>query len=215
MSLPDFLRDLFEDGCTTVTGVEPVTDDDRAAAAEILAGFERRCRTEFPGGPPPLSLPAAVWAAEMLFNASRCLLYREIDEAGIDEFLDRPFVGERDASTHWSVDLSFALLPDLITRAEAASRDDPLVKTLRQWANEWPLSSVGVFGVEPEHLGGVISHPGLLRVYADRILVKNDLSRLNHHAVRTEIATALGAHPELAPEFSKHLQPPSSESETA
>ena len=206
MSLPVFLQDILDDGCATIEGVAAVTDDDRAAAAEILTEFERRCRIDFPGDPPAFSQPAAVWAAEMLFNACRCLLFRAIDEAGIEELLSQPFPGECDASAHWSVDLSFALLPDLIARARSASPDDPLLKILKRWANDWPLSSVGVADVEPADVDAVVSHQGLLRLYCDRIVARKDFTRLTHATVYREIEYSLGAHPELAPEFNRRLQ---------
>lgn len=206
MSLPVFLRDILDDGCATIDGVAAVTDDDRAAAAETLTEYERRCRIDFPGDPPRVSQPAAVWAAEMLFNACRCLLYRAIDEAGIDELLSQPFPGERDAAAHWSVDLSFALLPDLIARAKSASPDDPLLKILKQWANDWPLSSVGVADIEPADVDAIVIHQGLLRLYCDRIIARKDFPRLTHESVCREIEYSLGAHPELAPEFNRRLK---------
>lgn len=215
MSLTGFLQDLLNDGCATLEQPEPVTTEDRAAAAEILQAFECCWRMEFPGDPPPLSLPAAVWAAEMLFRACQCLMFRAIDADGVRELLGVPYSGEQSASEHYSVDLTFQLLPDVVRRAENVSRDDPLLAILREWAGQWPLSSVGLQHVQPQTLQPVVSHPGLRRLYVDRILQRNDYSRLNEPQVVSEIRTVLGAHHELAPKMLQQLESASSEDSTA
>lgn len=201
MSLTAFLDDLLSDGCATLTRPVPVDADDRAAAAEVLRNFEQQWRLEFPGDPPDLVISAALWAAEMLFHACECLMFREIDEDGIYDLLGLTYSGARTAAEHYSVDLTFQLLPDVTVRAENISGEDPLLAFLRKWACQWPLSSVGMAGIEPVGLEAVLGHAGLRRVYVDRVLERNDHSRLHDPQVVAEIRTVLGVHSELAPKM--------------
>ena len=97
-------------------------------------------------------MPAALWGAEMMYAACQCLAFREIDEAELTRRLSRPFSGRPDASAHYSVDLTFRMLPDLYHRARSASRNDPLVARLQEWAEDWPLSSVGMPEATRENL---------------------------------------------------------------
>ncbi len=182
-------------------GAEFPEAEDRRAAESVLAEFEQRYRQDCPGQPPELSLPAAVWAAEMFYGAAVALSYREIDEAGIDEVLSQPFPGDRDASGHYSVDLTFRLLPELHLRARAASRSDPLLKHIEQWAKDWPLSSVGIPHILPKHLDEILQNDSLRGLYIDRVVAKKDLSRLGPPQVQDAAGAAYGIHHHLAPEI--------------
>ncbi len=174
---------------------------DRQAAETVIREFEERYRLDCPGFPPRLSMPAAIWAAEMFHGAAVAMTYREIDEAGVDEILSQPFPGARDASAHYSVDLTFRLLPDLHLRAKAASRSDPLLHHIQKWAKEWPLSSVGMAGIIPEQIDEILANDCLRILYIDRLIARKDLSRLEPPKVRDAIRAAYGIHHQLAPEI--------------
>lgn len=129
------------------------------------------------------------------------MTYREIDAAGVDEILSRPFPTDRDVSAHYSVDLTFRLLPDLYARAKAASRDDPFLNHIEQWANDWPLSSVGIAGVASEDIDELLRDDSLRILYVDRILARKDRARLHHPEVQDAVQRAYGMHDQLAPEL--------------
>jgi hypothetical protein len=150
-------------------------------------------------------MPVATWAATQLFRACQLAIYRELDAGAIDELLAPACPQAEAASRHWSADLPFVFLPDLIRQAAATASQDPLLERLRQWAALWPLSSVGVPQIQPQHVAELASHPGLLRLYVDRILARKDWPRLADPAVRAAAQEALGGHASLWPEAAKQL----------
>ena len=209
MPLDRFLRDLFEHGRLKV---EPprgkLSAEERAAAEHALTEQETLLRQEFPSLPPPLDLPAAMWAAEMFWRACQLAVYRELDAAAIEELLSAPCPPCSPASGHWSVDLVFRFLPDLARHAARAAEGDPLVVRLRDWAANWPLSSVGMAGIEPRRVADLATDRGLVQLYVDRILAKKDWSRLAEPAVQAAVRSSLGAHQNLWPELASHLPTP-------
>jgi hypothetical protein len=202
------LRGLLEDGRAVLRTPLVPGPAELPAAESVLIEFEQRYRLEMPGEAPALSLPAALWGAEMTYFACQCLAFREIDEAELTSRLSRPFAGKWDASVHYSVDLTFRMLPDLYHRARATSRNDPLVARLAGWADDWPLSSVGMPAVtrekaaaDPTRIDAILEHPSLRTLYIDRIIARNDLSRLSDRRVAELATAAIGLHEELAPEL--------------
>jgi hypothetical protein len=181
-----------------------------AAAESVLAEFEQRYRLEMPGEAPAFSPSAAIWGAELTYLACQCLAFREIDEAELNRRLSRSFAGSRDASVHYSVDLTLRLLPDLYHRARSTSRNDPLVACLQDWAEAWPLSSLGMpekpdkkAPTDPKLIDPILAHASLRTLYVDRIIARNDLSRLSDRRVAELVTAAIGLHHELAPEMAE------------
>lgn len=170
-----------------------------------MASVERQTRLEVPGEPPLFHLPAACWAAQMIYHACRFVVFRDTGEQEVGHALSVPCPAGQEASRHYSVDLTFHYLPDLIRHARTASPDDPLVNHLLAWAAAWPLSSVGVPGVGAVDIGGFAGHPALLRLYVDRIVARGDLARLSDPRVREAARGALGLFPELAAEVAAAL----------
>src|SRR6185437_12009000 len=103
--------------------------------------------------------------------------------------------------TCYSADLAFCFLPDLIKLARGIAEEDPLVTGILALAKNFPLSSVGVAGISDMNIDAFIAHPTLRRLYADRIIEREDHSRLGHPAAREAVREALGAFPELAPKL--------------
>jgi hypothetical protein len=202
------LRGLLEEGRVVLkTPLVPAVAELRAAEG-VLIEFEQRFRLEMPGEPPAFSMSAALWGAEMTYLACQCLAFREIDEAELSSRLSRSFTAPRDASVHYSVDLTFRMLPDLYHRAQSASRNDPLVHRLREWADAWPVSSVGIpqstgenVVVEPKQIETILENSSLRTLYIDRIFARKDLSRLSDPRVRELVTAAIGLHEQLAPEL--------------
>jgi hypothetical protein len=207
MSFAAFLSALFEHGRVAVAHPqEHVASDDVARARGLLEERAAIVALEFPGEPPPLNLPAAVWAAMTLYRGCQLAIYRELDAGAIEELLAEPCPTAEPASRQYSADVALVFLPDLIRQSTRAAADDPLVAKLRLLAAQWPLSSVGVQQIEPQHVDELAAHPGLLQHYIDRILARKDWPRLAHPAVRTAALAALGAFAAQWPEAAKHLQ---------
>ena len=205
MSLQTFLSELFHEGRVRVGPPQPGMPDQDADAGDWLIEFERQYRLELPGDPPPLAMPGALWAASSFYRACQFLVFRDVDAEAVQRELQ---VGPPadDAATHYSVDLTFRFLPDLHRQARAASEGDVLVRKLVDWANRWPLSSVGMTGVLPGGIDGLIEHPCLRRLYTDRIIACRDTGRLSDERVRQAVAEALGLHTDLAPEIAAALK---------
>ena len=195
MSAVVFIYDLLDSGRVRVElwGTVP---DDMAAAVRYL---DEAARLELPGRTPELRLAAATWALSLVYRAAQALIYREVDEQAVREALSMPCPSLPEADVCYSVDLAFRTLPDLISLARGLADDDPLVSELLALAKRWPLSSVGVKGLDAVDVRAFIGDRCLRRLYADRIIERCDAMRLDHPLVRQAVREALGAYPELAP----------------
>ena len=207
MSFAGFLSALFEHGRVKVAHPqEHVPSDEIESAGQQLEERAVLVAAEFPGQPPALDVPVATWAAMQMYRACQLAIYRELDAGAIDELLALACPPGESASRHWSADLTLVFLPDLLRQAQAAAANDPLVTRLREWAAEWPLSSVGIAQVEPRNVAEIAAHPGLLRLYVDRILSKKDWPRLADPAVRAAAQESIGAFADQWPDAAKHFQ---------
>jgi MoxR-vWA-beta-propeller ternary system domain bpX4 len=205
MSLRTFLSELFNEGRVRLGPPTPALWEHDEDAADWLMEFERQYRLELPGEPPPVSTSAAVWAASAFHRACQFLVFRDL---GAD-IVARDLQGgpnADDPAVHYSVDLTFRFLPDLHRQARTAAAGDVLVQKLVEWANRWPLSSVGIAGAVPASIDGFIEHPCLRQLYTDRIIACRDMSRLADERVRLAVAEVLGLHRELAPEIAAVLE---------
>lgn len=207
-SLSGFVRTLGEEGRAVVSAVpqsSPTADCPLTAAA--LAELAERDALDLAGGTPTFCARAAVWAAQLLHEACRFTVCRDLGEEAMRLSLGIPCPAPRGPETDWSVDLMFRHLPDVLRFARQLSSGDPLVVRLGELAVDWPLSSVGV----PEAAGGsldsFITHPTLRRRYADRILAQADFSRLGDPRVDELLRADLGLHRDLAPLLVARLWP--------
>jgi hypothetical protein len=72
----------------------------------------------------------------------------------------------------------------------------------------WPLSAVGIAGLEKLNLYSFIDHPGLRRLYADRIIAAGDTLRLGDPRMDDFLRADLGIHHQLAPAIAAKLFEP-------
>ena len=205
MWLSDFVTCLWDNGKVR-TSSDELSAADKTAAVELLADFERLGRLEFPTDPPTFSADVALWAANVLYDACHFVVHRDDDEHHLRTALSLSCPESSNAGTHYSADLIFRFLPDVIRLARVASQNDPLVGELVKLANQWPLSSVGVPGLREIDDNVILSCPCLARVYIDRMIDRNDLSRLANPRVRSLVAEALGMYDELAPEIAREIR---------
>lgn len=204
--LLSFLNALFAEGRVRVPSWGEIDAQELCAAERLLAEIEGQHRPAWPGSPPRLAVEPARWAAVLFFRACQFVAFRDLGEQAIQQTFQPECPGEDSAATHYSVDLTFRYLPDLLRLARTPAEGDPLIEHLRHWADRWPLSSVGIAGAQPVNVDAVVDHPSLLGMYADRIIARGDLSRLGDLRVRQRVAESLGGFPELAPPVAAALQ---------
>ena len=206
MGLAEFLQALFEHGKVRVGAPgDGISSAQWAGVDAILAERHAAEGAEFPGVIPPLAPAVARWAAEQFYRACQFAVYRDAGAEKIAAALASPCPPAPAASRHVSVDLTFRFLGDLYRLAHAASPDDPLCERLRAWAAEWPLSSVGMPGVNPRNIDDVLEPVGLRTLYVDRIIARRDRSRLNDPRVRQAVLAAIGSYHELAADLAGAL----------
>ena len=203
MTIAIFLCDLFESGLVRVAR-EPATESDRTAIEPWLTQIEAQDRLNLPGEPPPFDPSSAAWAAGMVYLGAQLLANRDASEQTVRGELAHSGP-DRTPATHYSVDLVFRFLPDLIALARRVSPGDPLVESLMEMIGPWPLSSVGLTGAASGNVEPILAHPCLRQLYVDRILARGDLARLDDPRVQEAVREALGAFPELAQTFAARL----------
>jgi hypothetical protein len=203
MSVPLFLADLFETGRVTVALRLDETSDDSLDA--VLRPAESVVRLNLAGEAPEFLLPAARWAARIFYGSCHFLVCRDVEPKVIAAFFEQPNPTPSSPAAHYSADLVFQYLPDLIAMARGVALDDPLLEHLLSLARAWPLSSVSVPDCGQVEIGGFIEHPALRQLYIDRIVARTDLARLADPRATQAARETLGAFPELCEPVSKHL----------
>ncbi len=207
MGLFEFITALLEHGRVRVGPYVPTLQaDDWSAAAVTLREWDASNRQEFPGAAPELNFAVLRWAAEQFYRACQFSVYRDVAAEQVAEALAAPCPAAEPRSQHYTVDLVLRFLPELHRLARSASEGDPLCDRLRQWAEQWPLSSVGMEKVNPTLPPAVCEHAGLLQLYVDRIIARRDTSRLVDPHVRAAVRTSLGYFDELAPQLAAALK---------
>lgn len=202
-SLASFVHALANDGRIVVSS-EPFAGTDESALSELVE-LNQRAQSELAGEPPNFSSETALWAANLLYQICQFVVCRDIGEAQIAAAFANECPIARGPETDWSADLLLRHLPGLIRLAQQLSNGDPLVQELKKVAATWPVSSVGVPELTELNLDTFIAHPALARLYADRIVVAADTSRLGDPRVDDLLRADLGIHGELAPEIAKTL----------
>jgi len=195
MSLARFVTELFESGRVMVLTPQPIELEPEVDG--LLLGAERIVGMNLAGTAPAFSLPAAKWAALLLYRACQFVVCRDVDSKVIEVALEEKCPEAHSPETDYSVDLLFRYLPDVFRMTRALASGDPLLQTLLKLAREWPLSSVGIPDVGPIEASSFIGHPTLRQLYADRIILRADTARLGDPIVDSALREALGAYPEL------------------
>ncbi len=201
--MASFLKALISEGNARVTS-EPAPPMD-AEARRLLVQSEASARLELAGEAPDFRLDVGDWSAAILYASCRFVVCRDVPAAEIVRVLKTPCPQARSPEVEWSADILLRHLPEVYRQARHLSPGDPLLTELVSLGAEWPLSSVGIPGVVQVDAAPLMAHPVLARLYVDRVIKRSDLGRLSDPATREAVKAALGAHPELAPEVSRHL----------
>jgi hypothetical protein len=197
------LRALANEGRAAVSSQPPEADD--GDAVPLLRQIDASARNELALDLPAFSSEAALWAARLFHELCRFVVCRDIGEAQINAVCAVTCPAPRKPETDWSVDLTLRHLPRVFQLARHLSNADPLVEQLKQLGAAWPLSSVGMPGLQKLRLDSFVAHGGLRRLYADRIIAAGDTSRLGDPGVDELLRTDFGVHRDLAPAISAKL----------
>jgi len=195
--LHDCLRHI-EAGAAADAGLIPLLREWHTEALEELAG-----------PPLPFDEPAARWGAQMLFRAAWFYLHRDAAESQVVTLLADPLPGGPSAQVMFSADLALQYLPGLHRLARTLAPGDPLLGALQRMAEALPLSGAGI---EPEEgrvrqpqaaaWQAVRAHPGLWRMFTDRVIAANARWWLGREEVKEAVRRAAGAFAgELVPAF--------------
>ncbi len=198
-----FLQGLFEDGRVSVPSISPIGESERIEGDRLLSRYDRLWRRELPLEPPPLVPQVARWAGTQFYRACQLAVYRDYSEADCSRELGTTVGVKATPAAHYSVDLVFHYIPDLIKFVPV---DDPLSVILYQWARDWPLSSVGVADVGDVTIDQFTENRCLLMLYVDRVLLRRDLARLACPITREAVRSTLGLFPDLAPEIAAAIE---------
>lgn len=218
--LSRFLDALADHGRATVGMVPPALHDPHAI--HRLARIAERAAQDLGLTPPPFSLPAAEWAARMVYQLAQCVMIPGLDASQNEAAFQVSCPTPRCPETDWSVDLTLRHLPRLSQIARMISLTHNVLPSLQRIALAWPLSSIGMHDLvdssAPETtaphpppvflLDSFIDHPALRRLYSDRILATSDVSRLGDPRVDDQLRADLGLHPDLAPRIAARLIAP-------
>lgn len=198
-----FLQALGNDGRVAVASrMSPLPESD---ALYLLEQFDAIARDEVALDLPAFDPCAALWSARIVHQLCRFVVCRDIPEEQIRSTCNTPCSAPRRPETEWSVDLTMCHLPALFRLARHLSNGDPLVEEIRRLGAEWPLSSVGIDGLNTIRAGACLDHPALLRLYADRVIAAADVSRLGDDRLDRRLQADLAMHHDLAPAISRKL----------
>lgn len=200
------IQSLVNDGRAAVSAQTSAIDD--SDALPLLRELDRCIRDELALELPVFSPTAALWAARLFHQLCRCAVCRDIPEEQINQFCNIPCPEPHNPETDWSADLTLHYLPNLFQLARHLSSADPLVVQIKKIAAEWPLSSVGIAGLERPCVDAFIGHPALRRVYADRIPAAADTSRIGDTQIDNLLRADIGIHRDLAPGIASKLFEP-------
>ena len=118
MSFAAFLSSLFEHGRVKVAHPqEHVPTDEIAMAGRQLGSGLASWPRSFPAAAAAGSAGGRVGRRRMLYRGCQLAIYRELDAGAIDELLGLPCPPAEPASRHWSADLAFVFLPDLVRQS--------------------------------------------------------------------------------------------------
>lgn len=172
----------------------------------MLEGWHAEAILDLPGPEIAFHPEAAVWGGVLLFRAAFLTSFREIEGGEISGLLQSdPMPDATDPSAHFSTDLCLRHWPVLYRMARARSEDDPLVKAMHGLAEDFPFSSLGMqIAVSPQ--SPVLSHPGLMQMFAERALERADHTCLATPEIASFVRSKLGAY---SATLDRGLLPPS------
>lgn len=208
VSIAEFFSSLHVAGQAGVTR-ELLADPDPARTASLLSRAFRGLCDDLPGGV-QVDLEwhpkAAVNALHYIYRLCQALVDRAMTEEDVNRICAALPLLPSSPGEALSQDLVLRHLPELHAMARSMSDSDPLVSGIEAAAKQFPLSSVGIALQESPDLMPLRRHAGLWQLYIDRIIERQDASRLHDAHTRLAVANALGEHAfSLAPKLAARL----------
>lgn len=205
MILADFLEPLAESGRPVFDSPDPPRDLGKPAERTILVlkQIEQRRRLEAPGTAPRFELPIAHSLSVALCRLAQFTVFREIPAETIDTEWNqlRPTLlkPSPSASETWSADIALSYLPNLFLIARNVAENDPLIRPICDLAKHWPLSGIGISGIEwkEEDFLPILSHSSLSALLFDRIFERKDRTAASFPKIREQLETSVGGHAKL------------------
>ena len=180
-----------------------------AALVPLLREWHEEALADLAGPPLAFDAPAARYGAQMLFRAAWFYLHRDAPAQHVTTLLSDPIPGGPSAAALFSADLALRCLPDLHRIARTLAPGDPLLGALQRLADALPLSGAAVPPDEdttrqPQSTAWLAMrhHPGLWRMFIDRVIAGNARWWLPREDVRQALRRAAGFFAaELVPAF--------------
>lgn len=205
--LADFATALFASGQAAVQRDADLMTHEDEAERQLAAVFATVVE-DLPGTDAAslvFSREAALPAMRFVYHLCLTLADRAMTEAQVRAVCTVMPMQPMTAGELLSADLALRHLPEIHRMARSLSDSDPLIQELELVARRFPLSSVGIALKEPPDLALVQRSDSLWRLYLDRVLERQDVSRLASPAVRVAVRNALGMHSQLAPKLAAQL----------
>jgi hypothetical protein len=203
--LAEFASGLFSTGKVQVRREANLRGSDPAATLLLQEAFVacldeladlRADQYQHPSFKPDLALDAL----RCLYRICHALVDRALPAGEVEAIFSAMPPAPGDAGDMLSADVALRHLPTIHRWAKSLSADDPLVSGLSAIGLRFPLSSVGMGPLPlPLDLALLKRRPQIWRLYIDRVIERQDESRLADPEVKAAVHDALGAHHSLAP----------------
>jgi hypothetical protein len=194
------------DGCLRLMEAEAARDEGLAA---LLKEWHGEACEDLAGPALEFDEAAARRGTTMLFRAAWFYLHRDAAAAQMSALLEEPLPAPVTAAALFSADLTLRYLPEVHRLARTLAPGDPLLAALQAMAEAQPLSGAGIPPAEdgtrtPDAAAwsAMRAHPGLWRLFIDRVIHANARWWLAREDVRETVRHATGAFArELVPTF--------------
>lgn len=203
--LAEFASGLFSTGKVLVRRVADLRGGDPRAALLLEEAFAAHLDDladlgTDPHQHPPFKQDVALEALRCLYRICHALVDRALPAGEVEAIFTSMPPDPIDAGDMLSADVALRHLPTIHRWAKSLNADDPLLSGLAAIGLRFPLSSVGMGPLPlPLDLSLLKRHPQIWRLYIDRVIERQDESRLTDSEVKAAVRDALGAHHSLAP----------------
>lgn len=149
-----------------------------------------------PFSTPEYNADSALWAAKTVYTACQILLYREHEEAELNDllpFFSQPITPE----AILSADLCLRFLPQILAEAKQLDPEDHLIPILESILQKWHYSGIGInLDLENLDFDPIFSNPCLEQLYIDRVIETKDRKRAESPQMLEKIKATLGIYTE-------------------
>ncbi|RBP36331.1 hypothetical protein DES53_11720 [Roseimicrobium gellanilyticum] len=199
--LAEFASGLFSTGKVVVRRKVDLTPDDPQAVMLLHEAYQVAIDEWIDDSAAPEFQPGmALEALRCLYRLCHALVDRALSADEVEAIFSLTPTAPANAAEMLSADVVLRHLPALQQWAKSLSSEDPLLVGMPAFGMRFPLSSVGMGELPlPVDLTILKGHQGLWQLYIDRVIERQDASRLTDPEVKAAVRDALGSHSTLAP----------------